>query len=145
MTPPDESIYTPPGGPPQVPAPQGLWEIIGTEGLHRLSADMYRRLGHSSISAMFPEDLEAASRKQAAFLVGVLGGPPLYRERYGDPRMRARHLPFAIDEAARGLSAGDLVCITGSTYLAGRARAMLLADARDAERTSVRKDRIPAP
>ena len=27
---------------------------------------------------------------------GWLGGPPLYTERYGHPRLRARHLPFAI-------------------------------------------------
>ena len=30
------------------------------------------------------------------FLSGWLGGPPLYTERYGHPRLRARHLPFAI-------------------------------------------------
>ena len=30
-----------------------------------------------------------------------MGGPPLYFEKYGPPRMRARHLPFEIDEEAR--------------------------------------------
>lgn len=43
----------------------------------------------------------AASEKQAEFLIGILGGPPVYMEKHGHPRMRARHLPFAIDEAAR--------------------------------------------
>jgi hemoglobin len=33
--------------------------------------------------------------------VGLLGGPPLYHQRYGSPMMRARHLAFPIDEAAR--------------------------------------------
>ncbi|MEZ4617319.1 MAG: hypothetical protein R2867_17665 [Caldilineaceae bacterium] len=42
-----------------------------------------------------------ASQKSAAFFVGLLGGPPLYHERYGNPMMRARHMPFVIDEAAR--------------------------------------------
>ena len=93
-------IHTPPGGPPQGHAPQ-LYTLIGQEGLFRLAAGFYQRLGGSAIAHLFPEDLEAASRKQAAFLCGVLGGPPLYREIYGPPRMRARHLPFEIDEAAR--------------------------------------------
>ena len=35
------------------------------------------------------------------FFVGLLGGPPLYLQKYGSPRMRARHLPFEIDENAR--------------------------------------------
>ncbi|MEM7032234.1 MAG: hypothetical protein AAF629_21975, partial [Chloroflexota bacterium] len=36
-----------------------------------------------------------------AFFVGLLGGPPLYHQRYGSPMLRARHLPFPIDEQAR--------------------------------------------
>jgi hemoglobin len=48
-----------------------------------------------------PEELETAATKQAEFLMGILGGPGIYMEKYGHPRMRARHLPFAIDEAAR--------------------------------------------
>jgi len=35
------------------------------------------------------------------FLVGWLGGPQLYVERFGHPRLRARHLPFAIRERER--------------------------------------------
>ena len=43
----------------------------------------------------------AAAAKNALFFVGVCGGPPLYAQRIGPPRMRARHLPFAIDAHAR--------------------------------------------
>ena len=43
----------------------------------------------------------AASRKSAAFFVGLLGGPPLYHQRYGNAMMRARHMPFAITPRAR--------------------------------------------
>ncbi len=64
-------------------------------------ADFYQELGKSEIKGLFPPDLEAASRKSALFFVTLLGGPPLYAETYGPPRMRARHLPFEIDEAAR--------------------------------------------
>jgi hemoglobin len=35
------------------------------------------------------------------FLSGWLGGPQLYVEAFGHPRLRARHLPFAIDRDAR--------------------------------------------
>ena len=77
---------------------------MGRENLFRMSADHYEELGRSSIAHMFAGDEEgrrAQSRRQAMFLSGVLGGPPLYVQLVGSPRMRARHLPFVIDEAAR--------------------------------------------
>lgn len=35
------------------------------------------------------------------FLTQFLGGPQLYNEQYGHPRMRMRHMPHRIDEAAK--------------------------------------------
>ncbi len=98
-----DPVYTPPSGPPQGSPPR-LFEHIGLEPLQAFSRDMYQRLSRSEISALFPSDpgeLEAASRRQADFLTGAFGGPQLYRQKYGHPRMRARHLPFPIDEHAR--------------------------------------------
>lgn len=100
---PPDSIYTPPEGPPQENAPK-LFDRVGLEKLYAFTARQYRLLGESAISELFPsdpEELRAASRKQAEFLSGVLGGPRIYAEKHGPPRMRARHLPFAIDAAAR--------------------------------------------
>lgn len=95
-------IYVPPGGPPQGIAPsRAIYTAMGEENIFRMCADFYARIETSSIRSMFPDDLPAASKKIAAFMVGLLGGPPLYHERYGDPMMRARHLKFPIDEAAR--------------------------------------------
>jgi hemoglobin len=74
---------------------------MGEANMFRLCEAFYAEIAQSPIRPMFSEDLPAASKKLAAFLVGVCGGPPLYRQRYGEPMMRARHLPFAIDEAAR--------------------------------------------
>ena len=74
---------------------------MGEEGIFRMCSDFYQRLGQSAIASLFPEDLEAASRRQALFLIGLLGGPPLYQQQIGPPRMRARHIPFVIDEAGR--------------------------------------------
>ena len=53
------------------------------------------------ILAMHPPPLSDAREKLFLFLVGWFGGPPLYIERYGHPRLRARHLPFEIDSRAR--------------------------------------------
>lgn len=95
-------IYTPPGGPPQGPGPdRAIYGIMGEANIFRMMADFYRELEKSEIRHLFPPDMEAASRKSAAFFVSVLGGPPLYMKMYGQPRMRARHLPFEIDEHAR--------------------------------------------
>jgi hemoglobin len=49
---------------------------------------------------MHPENLASSREKLFLFLTGWLGGPPVYVERFGHPRLRARHLPFAIDTAA---------------------------------------------
>lgn len=53
------------------------------------------------IRAMHPEDLTGSREKLFMFLTGWTGGPQLYIERYGHPRLRARHLPFSIGEAER--------------------------------------------
>jgi hemoglobin len=53
------------------------------------------------IRAMHPADLSTSREKLYLFLVGWLGGPQLYIARFGHPRLRARHMPFAVDTAAR--------------------------------------------
>ena len=103
---PGREIHTPPGGPPQAdvrPDP-AIFAAMGRENVFRMTEALYRELARSEIRSMFPpteEELIAASRRQAMFLCGVLGGPPLYTEIVGPPRMRQRHLPFEIDETAR--------------------------------------------
>jgi hemoglobin len=74
---------------------------MGEANIFAMLADVYAELEQSSIREMFPANMRAASEKSAAFFVGLLGGPPLYQQRYGAPMMRARHLPFPIDEAAQ--------------------------------------------
>ncbi len=55
----------------------------------------------SQIRQMHADDLSIARDKLFKFLSGWLGGPSLYIEEFGHPRLRARHLPFSIDEVAR--------------------------------------------
>ncbi len=55
----------------------------------------------AGIRAMHAADLSSAHDKLFKFLSGWLGGPDLFIQEYGHPRLRQRHFPFAIDEAAR--------------------------------------------
>ena len=53
------------------------------------------------IRAMHPTDLTESKERLFMFLSGWLGGPQLYAERFGQPRLRRAHLSFPIDEKAR--------------------------------------------
>ena len=98
----NHEIYIPPGGPPQVAPPsKEIYAQMGEANIYLMLADFYRELEQSEIRHLFPKNMEKASEKSAAFFVGLLGGPPLYHMRYGNPMMRARHMPFPIDEEAR--------------------------------------------
>lgn len=55
----------------------------------------------SGIRAMHAADLSDAHDKLFKFLSGWLGGPDLFVQEYGHPRLRQRHFPFAIDASAR--------------------------------------------
>src|SRR6185436_4049739 len=95
-------IYTPPTGPPQGPGPSNeIYGIMGETNIFRMMSDFYKELERSEIRHLFPPDMEEASKKSALFFITLIGGPPLYLQKYGSPRMRARHLPFDIDEGAR--------------------------------------------
>lgn len=51
---------------------------------------------YRELRAAHGPELESAREKLFLFLSGWLGGPDLYVERFGHPRLRARHLPFSI-------------------------------------------------
>jgi hemoglobin len=53
------------------------------------------------IRALHANSLRVSRDKLYMFLSGWLGGPALYIEKYGHPRLRARHLPFPIGERER--------------------------------------------
>lgn len=52
---------------------------------------------------LYPEqpDLTGARHRLALFLVQYWGGPPTYNEERGHPRLRMRHMPFAIGPLER--------------------------------------------
>ena len=95
-------IFVPQINPGQIASPsRAIYAAMGEANIFRMIRDFYAELERSSLRRLFPADMAAASEKSAAFFVGLLGGPPLYHQRYGNPMMRARHLPFAITPRAR--------------------------------------------
>lgn len=98
----ERRAFTPNINPASIPAPpREVYALMGRDAIHRLIHDFYRELEVSTIRPMFPADMQESAERSAAFFVQLLGGPQEYNERYGNPRMRARHLPFAITEEAR--------------------------------------------
>ena len=53
------------------------------------------------VRKLHSQDLAGSREKLTDFLTGWAGGPPLYVSKYGHPRLRARHLPFAIGTSER--------------------------------------------
>ncbi len=97
-------IFVPAMHPGEVPSPsREIFASMGEENIERMLQAVYRELDQSSpeLRALFPADMQVAALRSAAFFIGLLGGPPRYHERYGNPMMRARHLPFAINGARR--------------------------------------------
>lgn len=83
-----------------------IYEQIGGEESIRRLVDRFYDLMDSReeaavIRALHPEDLSESREKLYLFLVGWTGGPPLYVQKHGHPRLRARHLPFPIGELER--------------------------------------------
>lgn len=56
---------------------------------------------YAGIRNLHPQNLSGSREKLYQFLSGWLGGPPLYVDLYGHPRLRARHMHVAIGEAER--------------------------------------------
>jgi hemoglobin len=77
----------------------------GETGVRKLVDAFYDRMDFepefAAIRALHPTTLEGSRDKLFWFLCGWLGGPNHYVERFGHPRLRARHMPFAIGSAER--------------------------------------------
>jgi hemoglobin len=82
------------------------FDLVGGEPGVRALVDRFYDLmelepAYAGIRALHPSTLEGSRDKLHWFLCGWLGGPPLYVQRFGHPRLRARHLPYAIGMAER--------------------------------------------
>lgn len=80
-----------------------IYPLIGEDGFRRLIAAFYSQIpGDPILGPMYPAgDLPGAEERLRDFLIFRFGGPPDYLDKRGHPRLRMRHAPFAVTEAAR--------------------------------------------
>lgn len=77
-----------------------LYDDFGGDAVMQpLIQAFYQRIDGSAIRLLFPPDLHDTAEKQFAFQSEFWGGPARYSPWRGHPRLRARHLPFAIGPA----------------------------------------------
>lgn len=82
------------------------FDLLGGEaGIRRLVDRFYDLMDTApeaaTIRALHARSLKQSREKLFLYLTGWTGGPPVYVERYGHPRLRARHLPFPIASRER--------------------------------------------
>ncbi|WP_271009019.1 group II truncated hemoglobin [Paucibacter sp. B51] len=87
-------------------SPATAFEWVGGEARVRALVDRFYDLmelepAFTELRAAHGPNLDSARDKLFWFLCGWLGGPNHYIERFGHPRLRARHLPFKIGIAER--------------------------------------------
>jgi hemoglobin len=74
-----------------------LERLGGEEAVRRWVDLFYTAVQADEVLApLFPDDLTESREKQFAFFVQMLGGRPLYQERYGHPFLRYKHRKIAI-------------------------------------------------
>ena len=82
------------------------YELLGGEaGIRRLVDRFYDIMDTApeaaEVRALHATSLKASREKLFLFLTGWTGGPQLYVERFGHPRLRMRHFPVAIGTRER--------------------------------------------
>ena len=82
-------------------AQDSAFEVIGGEARVKALVERFYDLmdleqGYTELRAVHGSELRNAREKLFMFLCGWLGGPQHYTERFGHPRLRARHMPFVI-------------------------------------------------
>ena len=87
-------------------ASSSAFDALGGESAVRLLVDRFYDLmalepAYAGLRQLHPSALDGSRDKLPWYLCGWLGGPQHYVERFGHPRLRARHLPYAIGTAER--------------------------------------------
>jgi hemoglobin len=87
------------------PVGGSFWEQVGgRRTFEKLVRAFYEGIRTDEVLLpMYPEqpDLEGAIQRLTGFLEQYWGGPGTYSEERGHPRLRMRHMPFAVTPDAR--------------------------------------------
>jgi hemoglobin len=79
---------------------QTPYQILGDEGIRALTSAFYDIMDElpeaAGIRAMHARDLAPMKEKLAEYLIGWMGGPPVYAEKYGSVCMTEPHAPYWI-------------------------------------------------
>ena len=99
-------------------------QIGGETGLREFVDGLYNSMDDlpevAQVRDMHTGDLSYARDRLFMFLSGMLGGPPLYMETFGHPRLRRRHLHFEIGNEERdqwllcAQKSADNLCVESS-------------------------------
>jgi len=85
--------------------PQTPFQILGEDGIRALTGAFYDIMDEipeaAGIRAMHAEDLSPTKEKLAEYLIGWMGGPPLYAEKHGTVCMTEPHEPYHIGPEER--------------------------------------------
>jgi hemoglobin len=84
---------------------QTPYQILGEDGVQRLVEAFYDIMDTlpdaSGVRAMHAEDLAPMKEKLAEYLIGWMGGPPRYADKYGSVCMTEPHAPYHIGPEER--------------------------------------------
>ena len=85
--------------------PQTPYQILGEDGIRQLTNTFYDIMDSlpevAGLRAMHAKDLSMMKEKLADYLIGWMGGPPLYANKYGTVCMTTPHEPYHIGPAER--------------------------------------------
>ena len=84
---------------------QTPYQILGEDGIRELTSAFYDIMDTlpeaAGLRAMHARDLGPMKEKLAEYLIGWMGGPPLYAEKHGTVRMTTPHEPYHIGPEER--------------------------------------------
>ncbi len=104
-----------------------VFDLVGGQPyFDALVESFYARVERDPVlRPIYPDDLEPGKQALALFLGQYWGGPPVYSERKGHPRLRMRHAPFRIDSAARDAWLAAMLAAVDDSDAPGVARPLL--------------------
>ena len=85
--------------------PQTPYQILGDQGIRGLTSAFYDIMDTlpeaAELRAMHAKDLSPMKEKLAEYLIGWMGGPPLYADKHGTVCMTEPHEPYHIGPEER--------------------------------------------
>ena len=104
-----------------------VYAAVGQDGFARLTAAFYRQIpGDDILGPMYPaHDLAGAEIRLRDFLIYRFGGPGVYVEQRGHPKLRMRHVQFPIGDEARDRWIQLMTRALDETAFPAEARAVL--------------------